>query len=100
MGGQTLKLAEYDGFKRDRLTATSPLKQSLRNICSSEISVAKCTNGLGTAVVTLYGMPKKNLYFTGYKLQLLHALRRGDTRKEDIFHIATIKRGFIGKKGG
>jgi hypothetical protein len=61
--------------------------------------VAKCTNGLGTAVVTLRDV-KKPLCFTGYKLQLLHALHRGDKRKEDISYISTIKRGFIGKKEG
>ena len=82
-------MTEYDGFKRDRLSATSLLKQSLRDIWSSKISVAKYTNGLRFVMTTVHAMSKK----------APARLHGGDTRR-DISHISNIKRGFIGKNEG
>ena len=66
-------MAKYDGFKRDRLSAVSLLKQSLRNIWSSKISVAQYTNGLGIVMTTVHVMSKKKPVFYWQQASALHA---------------------------
>jgi transposase len=48
-------------------------------------SVRKCARELGLPKTIVHRVLKKRLHFTGYKLQLLHASRPGDTRKRRDF---------------
>jgi hypothetical protein len=47
--------------------------------------VPKCARELGLPKTTVHRVLKKSLRFTGYKLQLLHAIRPGDNRKRYDF---------------
>jgi hypothetical protein len=44
-----------------------------------------CNRELGLPKTTVHRVLKKRLRFTGYKLQLLHAIRPGDTHKRQDF---------------
>jgi hypothetical protein len=48
-------------------------------------SVHKCARELGLPKTTVHRVLKKLLRFTGYKLQLLHAIQPGDTHKRQDF---------------
>jgi hypothetical protein len=51
-------------------------------ICSPKKSVRKCARELGLSKTTSWSFEKKKcLWFSGYKLQLLHAIHPGNNRK-------------------
>jgi hypothetical protein len=49
--------------------------------------VCKCARELGLSKTTVHRVLKKRLRFTGYKLQLLHAVRPGNNRKRYDFAV-------------
>jgi hypothetical protein len=56
-------------------------------IHSPKKSVHKCAWELGFSKTTVHRVLKKCLRFTGYKLQLLYAIRPGDNRKRYNFAV-------------
>jgi transposase len=78
--------------EKQRSGRSSVSDESVENVRNSFIrspkkSVRKCALELGLSKTTIHRVLNKRLRFTGYKLQLLHAIRSGDNRKRCDFAV-------------
>jgi hypothetical protein len=72
-----------DSQRSGRPSISDESVKNIRNsfILTPEKSVRKCAQELGLSRTTAHRVLRKYLRFTGYKLQLLNAIRPGDHNK-------------------